>query len=77
MTVGRIYLAENRSIYTSGTYLTYDYGSGNITITAAPVVPVVTSVILAYPLCSLYGGTNGDYLRQIVSSGVTYLCFGA
>ena len=76
MTAGRIYLAEDRSLYTSGTDLLFDNGSVTISITAAPVVPVVTTVILGYPLCSTYGGTDGDYLRQISYNSVTYLCFG-
>ena len=76
MTAGRIYLAEDRSLYTSGTDLLFDNGSVTISITAAPVVPVVTTVILGYPLCSTYGGTDGDFLRQISYNSVTYLCFG-
>lgn len=77
MTAGRIYLAEDRALYTSGTDLLFNNGSVTISITAAPVVPVVTTVILGYPLCSTYGGTDGDYLRQISYNSVTYLCFGA
>jgi hypothetical protein len=77
LTAGRIFLAEDRSLYTSGTDLLFNNGSVTISITAAPVVPVVTTVILGYPLCSTYGGTDGDYLRQISYNSVTYLCFGA
>jgi len=77
MTAGRIYLADDRSLYTSGTDLLFNNGSVTISITAAPVVPVVTTVILGYPMCSVYNGTDGDYLRQIVYNSVTYLCFGA
>jgi len=80
LTAGRIYLAEDRSLYTSGTDLLYNNGSVTISITAAPVVPVVpvvTTVILSYPFCSVYGGADGDYLRQISYNSVTYLCFGA
>lgn len=77
MTAGRIYLAEDRSLFANGTDLLFDNGSVTISITAAPVVPVVTTVILGYPLCSTYGGTDGDYLRQISYNSVTYLCFGA
>jgi hypothetical protein len=76
MTAGRIYLADDRSLYTSGTDLLFNNGSVTISITAAPVVPVVTTVILGYPMCSAYGGSDGDYLRQIVYNSVTYLCFG-
>jgi hypothetical protein len=77
MTAGRIYLAEDRSLYTSGTDLLFNNGSVTISITAAPVVPDVTTVILGYPLCSAYGGSPGDFLRQISYNSVTYLCFGA
>jgi len=73
MTAGRIYLAEDRSLFANGTDLLFDNGSVTISITA---VPVVTTVILGYPLCSTYGGTDGDYLRQISYNSVTYLCFG-
>ena len=76
MTAGRIYLAEDRSLFASGTDLLFDNGSVTISITAAPVVPVVTTVILGYPLCSAYGGADGDFLRQISYNSVTYLCFG-
>jgi hypothetical protein len=77
MTAGRIYLAEDRALYTSGTDLLFNNGSVTISITAAPVVPDVTTVILGYPLCSAYGGSPGDFLRQISYNSVTYLCFGA
>jgi hypothetical protein len=76
LTAGRIFLAEDRSLYTSGTDLLFNNGSVTISITAAPVVPVVTTVILGYPLCSTYGGTDGNFLRQISYNSVTYLCFG-
>jgi len=36
----------------------------------------VTTVILGYPMCSAYGGMDGNFLRQISYLSVTYLCFG-
>jgi hypothetical protein len=59
VTAGRIYLAEDRSIYTSGTDLVYNYGAGSISITVGN--GTVTSV-------SATGTVNGLTLSGEVTT---------
>ena len=61
LTVGRIYLAEDRSIYALGTDLVYDYGSGSVSIPAGIGSGTVTSV-------SATGTVNGLTLTGEVTT---------